>query len=277
MVCKANEKIIRFGAMIALLVFILCWLYLFVDVFANWAPTTLHRVHPPFSYIATYDSYHTSIFGLLYNESNAFPEPRDPPFFPLVDLLSNWPPDNTETDGWLHSQAHPKHGKSVPRFDYSDSAQKSIAEKYRRAEVPFILYNVPEVINASLLFTLPKLKENFGPFPRMVERSSDNHFMYYRLKNEEAVKKKFPMWSPPQVDLPLTFSQFVEQASHAESISDFATEKRSLYYMTINAAEVSSTRHTLRILLVIVCCVTVLFLIVNANGYCVLLCHYYAV
>ena len=237
---KVSGKSVRIGALCVLLIFVLCWLHFFVDTLSDWSQQNQVQGIPlPFSYTASHELYHSHFPGLLYNSSSTFMEPGDPPLFPLFDLLMDWPPDNTDWRGWVQSKSHPVRGNSIPRFDYSSLEQQHLADMYRIAEFPFVLYNVPEILNASALFTFPKLKANFGFLPRMVEKSRNNHFMYYRMKSENAIKTKYPMWSPPQIDLPMTFPQFIKEAVLAESVSDFSSNQQSLYYMTINAAEVS--------------------------------------
>ena len=122
-----------------------------------------------------------------------------------------------------------------------------MALRFRREELPFILTNVPEVAAAAKgEFSLERLKANFGPEPRLVERSDNNHFMYYRYhrpppctapnwcclhvtaatpficvclclrdsvghKDVEEVQQEWA-WTPPQADVPVSFATFLRHA-----------------------------------------------------------------
>lgn len=55
----------------------------------------------------------------------------------MTTILSNWNPDSTEIP--------PLHFDSLCHFNYSDPTQLQQAYDYREAEVPFVIYNVPEV------------------------------------------------------------------------------------------------------------------------------------
>ena len=55
----------------------------------------------------------------------------------MMDLMNNWNADNTEIPEI--------HYDSLCHFDYQ--TQLEIAQRYREAEVPFVVYNVPSVDN----------------------------------------------------------------------------------------------------------------------------------
>jgi len=64
-------------------------------------------------------------------------------------------------------------------FNYSDPAQRAMAEKYRNAEVPFKVFGVPDIEAVTEKWTDAYLEEHMNS-KRMnykVEESTDNHFM----------------------------------------------------------------------------------------------------
>jgi hypothetical protein len=170
-----------------------------------------------------------------------------PIFFPLLELIANWNPDNTEKNMWNFSVSHPRYGKNIKRFDYSNKIQRKVALNYRNEEIPFIIYNIPELNHAIDLFTINNLLKNFGSTERIVEQSIDNHFMYYTAKKVLKSKSKFPDWKPPQQDVKMSFSTFLKEAQKADKFvnkmynSDNQNDNMkfpSLYYLTISAGEV---------------------------------------
>ena len=62
-----------------------------------------------------------------------------PELEPMRDMLTRWPQDSVDDPPSLIVE-------KLMRFDYSDPHQRQMAEVYRNAELPFKVYNVPEVI-----------------------------------------------------------------------------------------------------------------------------------
>lgn len=201
--------------------------------------------------------------------------PVEPAMYPLRLLLSEWSPNDNSPDKWAQSRAHPenngnddiklsvsgrgaslninisglqrerdgsatgrkKRGRGgVIRLDYADAQQRALAEKYREAELPFVLYNVREVEAAADVFSISNLLNNFGSVPRIVERSKDNKFMYYTAKNPVGSSLQFPLWKPPQDEIMLTFAKYLKEAEGAERSGDIAGAA-PLSYLTVQAAE----------------------------------------
>ena len=69
--------------------------------------------------------------------------------------------------------------ESLQHFNFEDPAQRSIASKYRDAEVPFKMYNVPEFKAAGDLWTNNYLSSNLKEAEYIIESSNSNHFMFY--------------------------------------------------------------------------------------------------
>ena len=212
------------------------------------APDTGSDPNSLFAYQAvTPLQYRQHVSGLNYGRyasgKEGAPEGdvTNPAVFTLRDLLQDWNPDDTEADHWTTSRAHPDQkgnkggagGGAVRRFDFQKPEDLRTARKYRVAEMPFIVYNVPELDKGIGKLSLPQLKSNLGHMPRLVEGSKDNHFMYYSSKIGE-----HPLdmsWRPPQMDLPMTFAKFLRLAEEAEKVPHSGAAP--LHYMTIGAGE----------------------------------------
>lgn len=171
-----------------------------------------------FSYTATLEEYRTKIIGIDYrnneNDKELRKTPQEPTYFTIQDLLLNWPADNTNPSYWAKSKAHPLNSKNdyIARFDYSDLLSRSLAEEYRRKEIPFILTNVKELADAAEdSFSLQNLLSSFGTASKVVEHSATNHFTYY-VDKPSVIKDIDPTWTPPQVEEKMPFPSFLHLA-----------------------------------------------------------------
>jgi hypothetical protein len=162
-----------------------------------------------------------------------------PHYFPLGELLTQWPANNTDSKRWKSSQAHPSKSNGLYRINYANEDERGIAYVMRDLDLPYIVYNLPSLNNAATnSFTLSNLIQKFGSMPRVVEKSRSEEFLYYTLRNPLAVARKFPSWSAPQQDLIMSFSQFLYEANLAEQQSIDESKGKGLYYLIISAAEV---------------------------------------
>jgi len=201
------------------------------------------------SYTLSLSEYRQKIPGLLYdNAKKQTPHaPREPVYYPLGELLSDWNPDDTRPEKWPMSRAHPNQAVgSVDRFDFQNEKDMEMALQFRKAELPFLIYNMPTLDRAADddahgEFGLLALKRHFGSIPRLVEKSKDNHFMYYSAKDPLATSLRYPKWTPPQIEVPMTFSKFLKEAEHAEEGRPRAGTK-ALHYMTMSAGEGGRTQ-----------------------------------
>lgn len=90
---------------------------------------------------------------------------------------------------------------------------RAMAEKYRDAELPFKVYNIPEIDKVTEKWTEKYLS---GMFKRdrispHVEKSKDNHFMFWTGKGN------FKGWKPPTDLLSWSFDQYMDQVKLAET------------------------------------------------------------
>lgn len=206
-----------------------------------------------FSLKSSYQEYHNTIEGLLYDYDKHIKETgfthinvKEPLFYTIKQIIEMWPTDDTSPSKWPQSLAYPQiktdengntYNSGIVRLDYSDEEQRKNALEFREAEIPFIIYNVDDLKKAEEEFTLPNLIKNFGITPRSVEKSKDNHFIYYSLHKTSNL---FDSWKPPQEDVFITFGEFLKEAEKAENSGDIHGD-RSLHYMTISATEGIST------------------------------------
>ena len=91
------------------------------------------------------------------------PAPGYPRKYNMTTILNNWNPDNTV----IPSQ----HYDSLCHFNYSDPVQLQQAYDYREAEVPFVVYNVPEVDDVVRKWSdLDYIQEKLGNLISLVQK-----------------------------------------------------------------------------------------------------------
>ena len=110
--------------------------------------------------------------GMKPNGCNGYPQ-----LFNMGELMQNWTPDAPDV---------PEHGyyDSLCRFNLSDPAEKQLAMEFRHKEVPFIVYDVPELQETSRKWTDAFLNTQLVEKPFKVEISDNNHFMYHHKSSE---------------------------------------------------------------------------------------------
>ena len=92
-----------------------------------------------------------------------------PKFTPLLDVIKRWSPDNPDIPSTFN--------ESLLHFNYSDPLERSYAIKFRNAELPFKVYDIPEFDYVKDLWTNEYLNDVFKDELNYVERSKSNHFM----------------------------------------------------------------------------------------------------
>mmetsp|Transcript_26518 Transcript_26518/g.26769 ORF Transcript_26518/g.26769 Transcript_26518/m.26769 type:complete len:387 (+) Transcript_26518:242-1402(+) len=202
-----------------------------------------------FCFIISRERYFISF--AVKGESNTKSYPEEPYYFQLGDLLHDWNPDYTSLDYWKKSKAHPSNGKGLIRLNYANQNDYNYALKLRAQELPFLLYNVPDVDKTSQMWTDEYLAEQFGDQRVKVEKSENNHFMYYTMKRgmDKAVTVS---WKPPQTETRMTYKQYSKLALARETPTQLRIERERerkgdmagntpLYYMTLNAKQGGET------------------------------------
>jgi hypothetical protein len=125
----------------------------------------------------------------------------------MKSLLDNWNPDDTTVP--------PYHFNSLCYFDYQTEYQQAL--NYRNAEVPFLVYNVPEIDEvverwSNLDYLLTKI--GFEKYP--TETSLDNHFMYFAPPEEKdrpgLTDSQGKPWVEPTKEVMMSFTKWLELA-----------------------------------------------------------------
>lgn len=119
--------------------------------------------------------------SLLFASPPACPDiPRDPALVPLLDIIANWNPNNVTIP--------PHHYHSLCRFDYQTEYDKAL--QYREADVPLVVYNIPELADAVTQWATPGyLEKLLGRKAYPVDVSQSNHFRYYDSKKVKKSKR----------------------------------------------------------------------------------------
>jgi len=150
---------------------------------------------------------------------DVIPEPdlsNYPPTQSLLDMIEHWNPDNSDV-------IPSPFVETLQVFDYSDLEQRAMAERYRDAEVPFKVYNVPDVDAVTKKWTDEYLTEQMETVNMhyKVEKSKDNHFMYF--------VRKSPMIKPPTDLVQMRYPAWLKRAHQADQLGMLPEE--SHYYL----------------------------------------------
>lgn len=152
-----------------------------------------------------------------------FPEKDYPKEYPIMDLLNNWNPDKTDIP--------PMHYDSICHFDYQ--TQYDIAERYRNAEKPFVVYNVPAVNNLVKKWSdVDYINRRLGRERYHSETSKSNHFMYFKgtkAKNVKSYNGTKVFWEPPTKAVKITFQDWLKVAVAGQA-TDSIEERTHIYF-----------------------------------------------
>lgn len=148
---------------------------------------------------------------LRYNIHRCPPEIPDgyPRQWSVIDVLSHWNPDDMNIPDRIY--------QGLCEIDWSNAEEREIAEKYREAEMPFVVRNHPTTWETA-------------------ERWSDRNYLSRRLenrkaRNEHAMGNQMPYWKQPKIrgkykdfvpptdNVKLTFDQWVRSAPSRRTVS----------------------------------------------------------
>lgn len=158
--------------------------------------------------IRTNDIINHNINHILSMRPSLIPTPpiaENMNFQPLYNILEHWNPDNPDQpEDFTETLQH---------FDYGNPEERAMAEKYRNAELPFKLFNVSDFIHVANLWTDKYLHQQLGSNLRRshVEKSKDNHFMYWNGRGTN----KFG-YKPPTDIIDMSFDTWLEKAKAAD-------------------------------------------------------------
>jgi hypothetical protein len=145
--------------------------------------------------------------------------PHIPEYRSLLEVVTEWNPDIPDNPPVFKEVLH--------HFNYSNPIELKIAESYRNAELPFKLFNVPDVDSVTTKWTdaylSKKLKTNAFIH---VEKSDSNHFMYW---NGKAAPEGYK--APTTVVSSMTFSNWRKIARNAD-ITKPENKSEHFYFMT---------------------------------------------
>lgn len=132
------------------------------------------------------------------------PPPGYPHTYFMTDITANWNTDSTEIP--------PFHYDSLCHFDYSNQTEFTKALAYRTAELPFVVYNMPEVDKVARQWSdIDYLHKKLGNKKYRTELSKDNHFMYWMGGGPRRLRDG-QQWTPPTDIVSVTFEHWLEMA-----------------------------------------------------------------
>ena len=144
----------------------------------------------------------------------------------MIDITNNWNTDSTVIP--------PKHYDSLCHFDFKNDTQLKQAYAYRAAEVPFIVYNIPEVDNVVHKWNnVDYLSRLLGSKKYRVEASVNNHFMYWNNARGNFLRtEKGKKWKPPTDIISAQFENWLELAVKGQNKT---LENRTHQYFRVSS------------------------------------------
>lgn len=157
---------------------------------------------------------------------------RQIPYKPLLTILKRWslkdltPPDDAADFDIL------------PLLDYLKEEDRAVALKYREAELPFKLYNIPEIVHASSKWTDEYLSINLAKLNNThVDRSDNSRFLYFERKRvAKYVLLHRDYEIPPGNTVNITFSDWLKAAKAAE-VNKIGDNVEHLYYFAATGSK----------------------------------------
>lgn len=148
-----------------------------------------------------------------------------PMHWSVLEVLSNWNPDNTTIPRMIY--------QGLCALDWKDPGQQTLAQKYREAELPFLLHNHPEIWQTAERWShydyLEKLLGDSKVYRN--EHSKDNHMPYWKLRGPVS---KPAGWTPPTENVELSFPEWYARAIELEDRSSITEAEH--YYFRLNGA-----------------------------------------
>ena len=150
------------------------------------------------------------------------PNDYSPKYSSLLDILTTWNPDNADPP--------PSFQETIPHFNYSDTYERSVAELYRDREIPFKLYNIPDLALVSRRWSNIYLMEQMKNVEPHVEKSVSNHFMFWNV----ASKRRNKSFKTPTDIVDMTFSEWLSYALKADEKE--VQDNKALHYYFMAAS-----------------------------------------
>jgi hypothetical protein len=129
-----------------------------------------------------------------------------PEFRKLGDVMKAWPQDEDN---------HGIISESLLHFNYSDPVELEAARKFRDAELPFKLYDVPEITDAGILWTDEYLTKEFDDsgltVAGSVQEALSNYFLFFEHWD------LFTLGLPPVRRNDWNYAKWNEHAKYADA------------------------------------------------------------
>uniref|UniRef100_A0A7S4RJI1 JmjC domain-containing protein n=1 Tax=Ditylum brightwellii TaxID=49249 RepID=A0A7S4RJI1_9STRA len=169
-----------------------------------------------------------------------------PPLEKLGDMFERWPQDEIDNppspivEQLLH-------------FDYSNPAEMAVAVKFRDLELPFKVYNVPELDAANLKWTDSYIAKHMNR-PSQPRKDKPNHYLahgnaYESADNFLAFFNK-NLWNvetmgpPPTLDNDWNFETWAKHARYADQVQLPPTEPHYYWQVAVEKEERNSPKYT---------------------------------
>jgi hypothetical protein len=173
-----------------------------------------------------------------------------PDFDTLGNILSNWSQDDIDSPPTPFKER-------LQHFDYTDPVQMEMARRYRDAQFPFKLTNVPDIIAAGEKWTdeyliynfdyvgkqirqydprYKKLREKYGPAQLSTghcQESVDSFFAFFTARNWRFSS----MGTPPTKDNDFSFERWSNHAKYADTVRLKPSEVHYYWQSGVNESE----------------------------------------
>jgi hypothetical protein len=164
--------------------------------------------------------------SMTYNIYHCPPTPPDgyPFAWSILDVLSHWNPDDTNIPKSIYQ------GLCV--FDWADPKQQTIANTYRKAELPFMVNGHPEIWQTAERWSHTEYLSQILGKNNMYrnEFSHDNHMMYWKVRGQIKAPNN---WKPPTEDVKLSFEEWYEKAEQLEEMSSTNSVDHDHWYLRL--------------------------------------------
>mmetsp|Transcript_6164 Transcript_6164/g.10334 ORF Transcript_6164/g.10334 Transcript_6164/m.10334 type:complete len:518 (-) Transcript_6164:196-1749(-) len=166
-----------------------------------------------------------------------FEPPNDGSYPPLVDMskiFEFWGQDDLDSPPEIIPEV-------LQHFDYQNPHEVAAAEKYRDLELPFKVYNVPEVKAAGIKWTDEYVADNFNDAgdddtPRSygnAQQSVDSFFAFYYPERWDV-----DLLGPsPSLDIDWTYDKWAQHAVYADEVSLSPNEKHYYWQSGVSREE----------------------------------------
>jgi hypothetical protein len=136
-------------------------------------------------------------------------------FSSLLGIINKWNPDNVTIPIDFIDL--------LPLFNFSNLNERKIAKKYRDAEIPFKIYNIPLLNIARKKWDTTYIRKQFTSHQVKIERNkNDNHFLFWKTEGRPVNIS----YKPPTEFIDMPFNSFLDYVidvdnSNQNNISEY--------------------------------------------------------